>query len=195
MDGKLGDWDLSGQIEMFVFQSLQDKQNAKFAIMYDANALYLSGEVRDPTPMMNRHNPDVTGDKGWDADSAQFRITVDPSREYPEEESAFKYSRNKELVDSRDDIKHLTLWYYTDKDLPVLQLYKGMSYRPENPDWGRFSIAPEEKFQSAYIPTPDGKGYTFEYRVPWTTLGVEAPPRGGDAVAGCGGGMWTDIWK
>ncbi len=29
-------------------------------MMYDADALYLSGEVRDLSPMMNRHDPKWT---------------------------------------------------------------------------------------------------------------------------------------
>ena len=30
----------------------------------------------------------------------------------------------------------------------------------------------------------DGRGYTFEYRIPWSTLGAKAPLKGGDLVAG-----------
>ena len=48
IDGKLGDWDLSGQIEMFVVQATRGTMNAKFAVMYDADALYLGADVNDP---------------------------------------------------------------------------------------------------------------------------------------------------
>ncbi len=57
IDGRLDDWDLSGQIEMFVVEPTRDTMNAKFALAYDDQALYLAGEVRDPSPMMNRNDP------------------------------------------------------------------------------------------------------------------------------------------
>jgi len=38
IDGKLDDWDLSGQIEMYVVSETKDVQSAKFALMYDHEA-------------------------------------------------------------------------------------------------------------------------------------------------------------
>ena len=83
IDGKLDDWDLSGQITMYVVSETSDMQSAKFAMMYDKDALYLSAVVRDPTPMMNRHDPQVDADRAWDADACQFRLTLDPKMGYP----------------------------------------------------------------------------------------------------------------
>jgi len=57
IDGKLDDWDLSGQIDMFVVAESKETQSARFAAMYDQEALYLSGVVRDTSPMMNRQDP------------------------------------------------------------------------------------------------------------------------------------------
>lgn len=184
VDGKLDDWDLSAQVEMFVLSSSKERQSAKFAMMYDDEALYLSGDVRDPTPMMNRQDPVAHGDKGWNADSVQFRMTFDPQRPYPETEAVFEYRRDKTKVDLRDDIKHLTLWYYTDGREPVLQVKQGMTYRNPDPAWGEFGVVPKGKFEAAYVPAEDGKGYRFEYRIPWSTLGVKKPLSGGDEVAG-----------
>src|SRR5262245_59772548 len=79
IDGKLDDWDASGQIYLYVTSETAEMQSARFAVMYDAEALYLSGVVRDPTPMMNRHDPAVDGNKAWDADACQFRLSVNPS--------------------------------------------------------------------------------------------------------------------
>ena len=55
IDGKLDDWDLSGQILMYVISETSEMQGARFALMYDQDALYISGDVRDASPMMNRH--------------------------------------------------------------------------------------------------------------------------------------------
>ena len=45
IDGKLDDWDLSGRIEMFVIQATRGTMNAKFAVMYDADAFYIGADV------------------------------------------------------------------------------------------------------------------------------------------------------
>ena len=83
IDGKLDDWDHSAQITMYATSETEDVQNAKFALMYDAEALYVSAVVRDATPMMNRKDPKVNGDTGWDGDSCQIRIVLDPAQGYP----------------------------------------------------------------------------------------------------------------
>ena len=184
IDGKLDDWDLSGQIEMYVVSETKDVQSAKFALMYDHEALYLSGVVRDLSPMMNRHDPRVTGDKGWDADACQFRLTLDPSQAYPVPENQFMYSGANHPKDTRDDLRHLTLWYYTDRAEPCLQMHMGMSYRLPRPEWAPFGVVPSDLFEAKYVKAEDGRGYTFEYRIPWSTLGARAPLKGGDIVAG-----------
>jgi len=184
IDGKLDDWDLSGQIEMYVAEEIRETQSAKFALMYDSEALYISGVVRDTTPMMNRHDPQVSGNRGWDADSCQFRLTVDPAQPYPVEENVFQYRGKQAKADSRDDIKHLTLWYYTDRNEPCLAMQMGMSYRAPRAEWAPFGVVKPDQFQAKYVKAEDGRGYTFEYRIPWTTLGAKAPLKGGNIVAG-----------
>ena len=184
IDGKLDDWDLSGQIDMFVVSESKDTQSARFAVMYDGEALYLSGVVRDTSPMMNRQDPRVKGERGWDADSCQFRLTVDPAQPYPIKESAFDYRGKDAKTDTRDDIKHLTLWHFTDRDEACLQMQMGMGYRLPRPEWAPHGVVPSEQFTGKYAKSADGGGYTFEYRIPWQTLGTKAPLRGGQMVAG-----------
>ena len=46
VDGKLDDWDLSGQIEMLSSLKRKEMQNAKFAMMYDRRR-FIFGVVRD----------------------------------------------------------------------------------------------------------------------------------------------------
>ena len=184
IDGKFDDWDLSGQIEMFVVQQTRDTQNAKFALMYDEEALYVSGDVNDPTPMMNRHDPQVAPEKAWDADSCQFRLTVDPAVGYPIRETAFDYRGANAKVDTRDDIVHLLLWHYTDTADAHLQMQVGMGYRVPRPDWLPQGLVPPALFTGKYLKRADNSGYSFEYRIPWATLGAKRPLAGGDIVAG-----------
>ena len=184
IDGKLDDWDLSGQIEMYVVSESKETQSAKFALMYDQEALYLGAVVRDTSPMMNRQDPAVNGDRGWDADSCQFRLTVDPGQSYPVSETAFDYRGKHPKIDTHDEIKHLTLWYFTDRREPCLSMQMGMGYRTPRPDWAPHGVVPAALFQAKYAKAADGAGYTFEYRIPWSTLDVKVPPKAGDRVAG-----------
>lgn len=183
IDGKLNEWDLSGQIEMFVIQATRGTMNAKFAVMYDANAIYLGADVNDPNPMMNMRDPRTDPFQGWNADSCQFRLTTDPKVGYPIlDESTFKYGGTNAPKDTHDDIVHLTLWHYTETGEPQLAMSLGMTYRdPANAPRG---LVPQEQFQAKYLKRADGTGYSFEYRIPWKTLNSKAPLKGGDIVAG-----------
>ena len=179
IDGRLDDWDLSGQIFMYVMQETSDMQSARFALMYDDQALYVSGVVRDPSPMMNRHDPKVDADKGWDADACQFRIATDPKLGYPWSSTSFDKNSHKP-----DQPQHLLLWYYTDRKEPALQIHKSMAFVSPDPSWPLGAV-PGDKFEGAYLKADDGGGYTFEYRIPWSTLGAkDKPPKAGDVVPG-----------
>ncbi len=186
IDGKLDDWDLSGQIEMFVVQATRGTMNAKFAVMYDAEAIYLAADVNDPSPMMNRRSPETDPRQGWNADSCQFRLTTDPKVGYPIlDETTFKYKvghhGKADTPETRDDIVHLTLWHYTDTGEPQLAMQLGMTYRePKNAPRG---LVPQDQFQAKYLERADGTGYSFEYRIPWKTLNAKAPLKAGDVVA------------
>lgn len=182
IDGQLDDWDLSGQIEMFVIQATRGTMNAKVAVMYDAEAIYLGADVNDPSPMMNLRDPRTDPGQGWNADSCQFRLTTDPKVGYPIlDESTFKYTGKGDPTETRDDIVHLTLWHYTATGEPQLAMQQGMTYRePKNAPRGLVS---QEQFQAKYLKRANGTGYSFEYRIPWKTLNVKAPLKAGDLVA------------
>jgi hypothetical protein len=178
IDGKLDDWDLSGQIHVYVTPETSEMQSIRVALMYDAEALYVSGVVRDPTPMMNRHDPRVNGDGAWNADAFQFRLCLDPKLGYPLRDAP----ANTPQARPNDQLVHLTMWYYTDREEANLQLAYGMTYSPPRAGYPK-GVVPRDKFQAAYLMAADRKGYTFEYRVPWTTLEARAPLKAGDVVA------------
>ena len=97
IDGKLTGWDLSAMINMYVVSETADMQSAKFALMYDKNALYLGAIVRDPTPMMNRHAPETEGNFGWDADSFQFRMVFSATPKNREACLTVRYSPTRAI--------------------------------------------------------------------------------------------------
>jgi len=175
IDGKFDDWDLSARLETYVMAATRDMQCGRLAVMYDADALYIGAEVRDTTPMMNRQSPEANGETAWDADSLQFRLSVDPDLGYPLTYTSWNREPNDQVV-------HLLLWYYTDRREPNLQIQTGMNYAI--PPWcDKFGVVPRNMFEAAYLMAPDKKGYTLEYRIPWRTLGARKPPTGGDIVA------------
>ena len=176
IDGKLDDWDLSGQIDIYVTQETAEMQSAKVALMYDAEAIYISGIVRDPSPMMNRHDPKVNADRAWDADAFQLRLALDPKLGYPINESSM------ENVKPNDQLCHLLLFNYTERNEACLQLAYGMTYSPPAAGYPQ-GVVPGDKFQGTYKKSDDGRGYTFEYRIPWQTLEAKNPPKAGDLCA------------
>ena len=174
VDGKLGDWDLSGQIEMYVLRATAEMQSAKFAMMYDADALYVSAEIRDPTPLMNRHDPLVDPHMAWDADVCQLRFMLDPKAGYP---YANQSGPNDQLVT-------MNLWYYTDRKEPCLWIGSGgdLVQPAGRPQWPK-GVAPRDVYEATYVAAPDNAGYTFEYRIPWRALGAKTAPKAGDILA------------
>jgi len=177
VDARLDDWDLSGQVHLYVIRATSEMQSARFALMHDAEALYVSAVVRDPSPMMNRHDPWVDGHKAWDADACQFRMVLDAAQGWPVRQSSFRRDKNDQMV-------HLTLWHFTDRKEANLQMHFGMDFALPRAGYGPHGVVPHEKFQGAYRKAADGRGYTFEYRIPWSTLEARRPPTGGDLVAG-----------
>ena len=186
IDAELDDWDLSGQIEMFVLEATRSTQSAKLAAMYDKKALYVSGKVRDPNPMMNRHDPAVKPQMAWDADACQFRIVADRESEFPVKEGTFG-----NVDESRTDIVHILMWHYTDDKKPYLQVHASMGYNAPREEWEPHGLVPDDHFDGAFRKWENGRGYTFEYRIPWDTLSAENPPRGGDIVAGTAQVHWS----
>jgi DNA-binding beta-propeller fold protein YncE len=169
IDGNLDEWDRSAELETYVMAASRDQQHGKLAVMYDEDALYLGGEVRKPIPAANRHSPEGSGDRAWDADSLQFRLGIDPALGYP-------------LPRNAEQVVHLLLWRYSDRDEACLQAGSSMKYQPL-PGAEKFGVIPKGLYQAAYKMAPDGNGYTFEYRIPWKTLGVKNPPKAGDTLA------------
>jgi len=175
IDGLLADWDRSGELETYVMAATRDMQFGKMAVMYDQDALYLGGVIRKPIPILNRHSPEANGDRAWDADAVQFRMTVDPSLGYP-------VTATTSGANSSDQIIHMLLWYYADRQEPCLQVQTSMQYH-NLPAAEKFGVLPHALYLAAYHFSADRHECTFEYRIPWKTLGAKRPLAGGDVVA------------
>jgi len=173
IDGDLSDWDLSAAITCVFDEALQPRFTVTVAAMFDSQALYISAHFVDDTPMLNRHDPAIEPNKGWDGDALQVRLCSDPRAPYP-------------LPDMESDrVCHLTMWFFTDKQLPVLHIAYN-AFRSEKLWAGKESGV-------AFRKDKDGKGYTLEARIPWERLNAkENPPKAGDRIAFVVQPLWSD---
>lgn len=186
IDGKLDDWDLSGQIYSYVVAETADMMSAKLAVMYDAEALYVSAIVRDTSPMMNRHDPNVDPEKAWDADVCQIWYSLDPDLPYPLKFNQF------EKQETPPPVATMFLWYFTDRKEPNLALLRSLvrGTVPVRPDLGAKGVIPSTHFQGAFVKAEDGGGYTLEYRIPFTTMGLKRAPKANDLLASTFAVFW-----
>ncbi len=64
VDRDLKDWDLSGYILTYISEASMELQTMRTEMMYNAEALYTSCRIAEPSPMKNRLYPVVNPDFG-----------------------------------------------------------------------------------------------------------------------------------
>lgn len=153
IDGNLSDWDLSGRIWCFADQSIRNRYSTEVSAMWDQEALFLSIQWHDPTPMYNTIDPAFNPSEGWKSDSVQIRAKT------------------------ANQTSWFTTWYFTPKSKPVMHhaIWKNEANEKLGTDETLF-VAPEGGtvlgggFEMAYLKHEDGKGYNQEIRIPWSKL-------------------------
>jgi hypothetical protein len=163
IDGKLDDWDLSGEIfSCYDVENLKDKNAVRTSAMYDDNGLYLSFRIKDHTPMQNRFDPVNQPGNGWRSDCVQLRIWTDADKPYG--------------PPAGGRIMHITAHYYTEgKQAAADILYNNMADR-QNGDEGAVRPAVGNGIDLAFQIDPDGKGYTQEMRIDRKRLRRDGKP-------------------
>ncbi|MFZ2654470.1 MAG: hypothetical protein WAX69_06100, partial [Victivallales bacterium] len=163
IDGKLNDWDLSGEILMcYDLETLLNKYSSRAAAMYDKDYLYLSFRIKDPTPMLSHVNPGVqptqsVGD-GWRSDCVQLRLWADPE---------------KGVGPEGGRVTHIDCWNYTDGGIPAANILHGSNLSsPEDKTFDAIG----KGVDAAFIKDADGKGYTQEMRISWRLLRRDGRP-------------------
>ncbi|NQT85460.1 hypothetical protein HQ560_01770, partial [bacterium] len=158
VDGKTGDWDLSGGV--FVcsdVENLRGKLACWFHLMHGPNGLYILGRWIDQTPL---NNPGSSkGDYGFAGDCLQARIITAPGE------------REKERT------AHLTAWQ--DRDgLDVVDVAYGKKF-----DQGVLKDAQAKGAVQEFRKNPDGAGYVQEIFMPWPLLCRDGVvPKAGDTI-------------
>ena len=91
------------------------------AAALSAYALYVAAPFVDETPMVNVHDPHIEPDRGWAGDCLQVRLCSDPAEKYP-------LMADTVARQGSDRICHLTMWYFTPRNEPVLDIRYSMAY-------------------------------------------------------------------
>jgi hypothetical protein len=157
IDGKLTDWDWSGRIWVFADSAVRSRYSVEAAAMWDKDHLYLGARWKDPTPLNSTINPEFNVNEGWKADAWQVRVRTG------------------------DLISHATMWYYSTKGMPVFHIQFGKSDTVPFGGEGTFWVGKEKGtvlgrgIELAYLPTPEGDGFTQEVKIPWSILWKSVP--------------------
>lgn len=156
IDGKLGDWDLSGKILIcYDVVKLMNSHSALAAAMYDKDYLYLSFQIKDKTPLINHIDPNTQPGEGWKSDCVQIRL-------------------------QSDRICHITAWYFTDKKQPCIHIHYGM-WEKSDPEYADLNDAVSQGARMSFLKGKDGTGYTQEIALPWKLITKSGkPPSPGD---------------
>lgn len=153
IDGKLDEWDLSGQIWSYADTSVRDTFSVKTAAMWDKDHLYLSFIWRDPMPLNSTVNPEFDASRGWMADAVQLRVLAGKQPSW------------------------FTMWGYDKGTKPVVHIlywgsettYQGGAEKLYYP--GKASeTAVGDGIESVYAAAPDGKGFIHELKLPWKVV-------------------------
>lgn len=166
VDGKLDDWDLSGQVlQCYDVESLKDVYSAQIAMMYDADALYVSIHWKDPTPIGNSHDPRYQANKGWAGDCVQLRLKT-------------------------DRISHVTAWCYAARQEPAIHIDYGKSASEPFGGGDKLLLRTDgwklsDGAEMGFAKDADGKGYVQEMKLPWALITNGKKFAAGDKIV-CG---------
>jgi hypothetical protein len=160
VDGDLADWKPDAFVTMQSAPELAETFSVKIAFGYDSSGLLVAARFVDQSPLVNHMNPDVDPSRGWDGDALQIRLVSSAALAHPIPATEL----------NSDHIAHLTLWYFSDRQQPVLDVRYGMDYH------GAVTLTGKE---SGLAYRKEDKGYTVEGRIPWSLLKAKGPPQPG----------------
>ncbi|MFZ2657480.1 MAG: hypothetical protein WAX69_21270 [Victivallales bacterium] len=187
IDGDLSGWDLSGQEWVAVSDTNADRFNAKVAVMYDEDALYVS--VDSSTGGRAMSNTNKPNERPWQGHDVEFRFVADPSAPYP---LAVSEAENKD-PSLKPYLKHVatvTAWLETITKTPYITVVQGPPYKGELKM--EQCVGKDGTLVVFKESSPPGR-YVMEARIPWKSANVETgknPFKPGDKMTA----FWTIIW-
>ena len=183
IDGDLSDWDLSAQEWLAVAAEVAERFNARVAVMYDDDFLYLSIDGHTGGgPLVNANKP---SERPWYGHSVEFRCIANPAAPFP-------FS-----ADSAQDIPHPNQKFYP--FCKTVRLYQETVNKDNyliiqhGPPYAGGDDVNPDGTQIAILEKADISRYVMEAKVPWSVLGVEGgknPFKPGDSMTA----FWIVLW-
>ncbi len=159
IDGDLSDWKPEAFVLMYSEPELRETYAMRIAFAYDAQGLLIAARFTDSSPLINHNDPTVDPFRGWNGDALQVRVITTTALKKPFPAAQL----------NSEQIAHMTFWYYTDKQQPVVDIRYGMDFHHPVT-----LIGEDSGFRYA-----KGDGYwTMEGRIPWARLNATAPQPG-----------------
>lgn len=185
VDGALDEWPAAPGFRRTRSGGQGDTEWIEGWMMYDAERLYVAARVGDPLPLRNSVDPDLDAGLAWQGGGLQLFLSGDRASGWPADANQPGYYENRKLVASfAERVKAanprlMTLIMTHHAPSGADRLFVGRSMAGFVPA----TVGPGD-FTGRFRPAPDGRGYTLEYAIPWSTLGLaDDPPRPGDDLA------------
>lgn len=159
IDGRLDDWDRSGAVLCWNSEQFADRQNCTLYFMYDAANLYVAAE--QALFDHDAKNPNRPGDRYWQGDLIQLRLSTDKSLRHP----LPQYHRGNPapFYVKNDKVTCVNLWINTQDASENLFVTPGAGFdcpTVNHPEGSAVRIVERDRV------------LTYEARIPWTALGV-----------------------
>ena len=185
VDGVLDEWPQEGMFRATLPASPGDREWAEGRMMYDDERLYIAARVGDPLPMRNSVDPDLDAGLVWQGGGLQLFFSADRAAGWPADANSPGYYENRKIEApfaerlKAENTRLMTLIMTHHAPSKTNRLLVGRSVA----DYTRQSVGSGD-YEGRFVASPDGRGYTLEYAIPWSTLGVDDdPPRSGDTLA------------
>jgi hypothetical protein len=179
IDGSLDDWK-----DARWFRAGGGAESIEGAMMFDADNLYVAARVADPLPMRNSVDPQLDSQLVWHGGGLQVFFSGDRVTGWPADANTPGYyvTRKTEAPFAErikaDNPRLLTLMMIHHAPTKSDHLFLGRA-----PSFAPAGVA-ADGFSGRFVRHPDGRGYTLEYAITWTTLGLaDDPPQAGDRLA------------
>lgn len=164
MDGDLSDWKREAFVLLYPDSERRDRYSVRVAFAYDEHGLLLAAQFRDTSPLVNNNDPRTRAERGWEGDALQIRVVADSRLEKP-------IPWNKL---NRDCIAHLSMWCFTDRNEPALDVRYGMNLH------GVKTLIGKESGLAFRRGKEDENASTMEGRIPWALLSADGPEPGSE---------------
>lgn len=154
IDGDLKDWDLSASEPVWMAPETASAFNARYAMMYDDDAMYIGARISLPSRKLSNTNNPL--DAFWKGDVLQWRVITDPALPYPA-------NQNGENFLASNRVQHISMWKNTATGQNNIHIAAGVKF-----DKGA-KINPA----GAVINITEHEGYfILEAKLPWSVLNV-----------------------